>query len=110
MRAVGKIKKTDNTLTLELIKTRDILAELGKIKGERLLVGFALESANVEAYAREKLIAKNLDAIVANSPSSSTGFATSTNAGMLYLRDGTSIKLPLESKQEMAFRIVECFC
>ncbi len=105
LRTQGKIKKNSDTLTLEFARTRDILAELGKIKGKQLLIGFALESSNVELYAREKLASKNLDAIVANSPSPCTGFGAATNAGTLFFRDGTQVNLPLESKQEMAFRI-----
>ena len=61
-----KIKK-DKNLDLMLIRTKDILAELGKLKSEdQILVGFAAESEDIEENARKKLIAKNLDFIVAN--------------------------------------------
>ncbi len=60
-----KIKKKDS-LVLELEKNPDILEELGKMKGDKFLVGFALESENIVEYAKEKLKKKNLDIVVAN--------------------------------------------
>ena len=61
-----KIKKTAARLSLELDPTPDILAELGRKKGDRLLVGFAAETENLEEEARRKLEAKNCDMVVAN--------------------------------------------
>ena len=61
-----KIKKSD-TLTVNFIRNKDILLELGKIKKNKILVGFAAESENLIENAKEKLLKKNLDMIVANS-------------------------------------------
>ncbi len=73
----GKIKKTDEGMTLELERTDDILAELGRLKSKQVLVGFALEAPaglgaditdNMRSNARTKLKRKNLDAVVLNGP------------------------------------------
>jgi phosphopantothenoylcysteine decarboxylase/phosphopantothenate--cysteine ligase len=67
-RVPGKIKKGEGPMTLRLVRTPDILAELGGMKGTRTLVGFALEAADGLENARKKLVAKNLDCIVLNAP------------------------------------------
>jgi phosphopantothenoylcysteine decarboxylase/phosphopantothenate--cysteine ligase len=67
-RATGKISKTGKPLVLELVETHDILAELGRRKDHRWIVGFALESQNARVNALRKLSAKNCDAIVLNHP------------------------------------------
>jgi len=67
-RISGKMKKGPDTITLELVKTPDILSELGRIKEHRLLIGFALEAENAVENAKAKLAAKNADAIVLNLP------------------------------------------
>ena len=67
-RVVGKIGKTGQSLTLELVETIDVLAELGRQKGRRWIVGFALESQDARYNAVRKLYQKNCDAIVLNSP------------------------------------------
>lgn len=67
-RAGGKLSKTGRPLVLELIETLDILAELGRRKEHRWIVGFALEAQNARANALRKLKAKNCDAIVLNHP------------------------------------------
>ena len=72
-KAEGKIKKGEGPLVLELVRTRDILAGLGKRKGERLLVGFAAETENLQDNARAKLERKGCDWIVANDPTASGG-------------------------------------
>jgi len=64
--ADDKIKKNGAPDALRLVRNPDILAELGSRKGERVLIGFAAESRDVIAYARQKLIEKNLDLVVAN--------------------------------------------
>ncbi|MDE3198521.1 MAG: bifunctional phosphopantothenoylcysteine decarboxylase/phosphopantothenate--cysteine ligase CoaBC, partial [Acidobacteriota bacterium] len=64
--AAGKIKKTGRPLTLELEPAPDILAELGRNKGNRLLIGFAAETSDLRTYAAAKLEAKNCDIIAAN--------------------------------------------
>lgn len=99
-----KIKKSGKDITLELIPTRDILAELGeKKKKNQVLVGFALETDSEEANAKKKLQSKNLDAIVLNSLNDpGAGFKTSTNKVTIFLRSGKSIRIPLKSKEEVA--------
>lgn len=67
-RISGKMKKGADSITLELVKTPDILSELGRVKHNRLLIGFALEAENAVENAKAKLVAKNADAIVLNLP------------------------------------------
>jgi phosphopantothenoylcysteine decarboxylase/phosphopantothenate--cysteine ligase len=66
----GKLKKAEGPLTIELVRTEDILLEMGKKKGKRLLIGFALEVQDAVAEALKKYEKKNLDYIVLNTPSS----------------------------------------
>ena len=61
-----KLKKTATRLSLELDPTPDILAEIGKKKGDRILIGFAAETQNLVEEARRKMISKNCDMLVAN--------------------------------------------
>jgi len=63
--AERKIKKSGEKLTLELVKNPDIAAELGKVKGSRILVGFSAETDNLLENAALKLASKNMDMIVA---------------------------------------------
>ena len=78
--AENKIKKTSDTLTIELVKTKDILASLGKVKNQQFLVGFALETNNELENAKSKLKSKNLDLIVLNSlQDKGAGFKKETN-------------------------------
>jgi len=67
-RITGKIAKTGEPVTIEMIETDDVLAELGRDKGERWVIGFALESQNARENALQKLRAKNCDWIVLNGP------------------------------------------
>lgn len=109
-RAGEKMKKTGDTLALQLEKTGDILAELGTCKGERLLVGFAAETENLVANARQKLEGKNLDLIVANDLSQEgAGFDVDTNRVTLLYRDGRSEEIPLMGKDELADRLLDRF-
>lgn len=85
-RVRGKIKKGPQTETLRLVRTPDILAEMGRRKGRRFLVGFALEAQDARANALEKLRAKNLDAVVLNAPSS---FGADATDATVFHRDGT---------------------
>jgi len=98
----GKIKKKER-ITLELVKNPDILEELGKMKGNKILVGFALESENLVDYAREKLKRKNLDAIVANPVKVMGG---KDYEGYVITKDKV-LELPRGSKLESAKYIVE---
>ncbi len=103
-----KVKKGGEEMVLELSRTEDTLQYLGdhKRKGQ-LLCGFAMETSNLEEYAREKLKRKNLDLIAANNVKvPGAGFGTDTNVVTLYTRTG-SIKLELMSKEETAMRILD---
>jgi phosphopantothenoylcysteine decarboxylase / phosphopantothenate---cysteine ligase len=103
-----KIKKGDDRLTLELEKTDDILAELGKEKGSRILVGFAAETQKILEYARGKLIQKNLDFIVANDlTQEDAGFGVETNIVKIIERSGKVEDLPLMSKLELSHIILD---
>ncbi|MCM3600243.1 bifunctional phosphopantothenoylcysteine decarboxylase/phosphopantothenate--cysteine ligase CoaBC [Robertmurraya korlensis] len=98
-----KIKKQEGNESIELERTKDILLELGKIKKNQVLVGFAAETDHVEEYAMRKLEKKNADIIVANNVAEEgSGFGTDTNKITIYKRDGHSISLPLMTKQEAA--------
>lgn len=103
-----KIKKKDNTLTLELIKTKDILKSLGEIKKtNQILVGFALETNNEEAHALEKLKKKNLDFIVLNSlQDKGAGFQHNTNKVSILDKYNNLIKFELKAKTAVAKDIV----
>lgn len=102
-----KIKKSDDDMVLHLKRTHDIAAELGKIKGSRLLVGFALETDNEAENAAKKLRKKNLDFIVLNSlRDEGAGFAHDTNKVSI-IDSATREDLPLMSKRETAEVIVD---
>jgi phosphopantothenoylcysteine decarboxylase/phosphopantothenate--cysteine ligase len=109
-RAAQKMKKSGSALTLVLEPTPDILASVAAARHERLLViGFAAESENVVAHAREKLARKKLDAIVANDITrDGAGFDIETNIVTLIARDrDAAVELPLMSKLEAAHRILD---
>jgi phosphopantothenoylcysteine decarboxylase/phosphopantothenate--cysteine ligase len=105
--ASEKIKKTDAPETIALQPTPDILAELGRRKGERLLVGFAAETSNLRDYASRKLVAKNCDMIVANLVGAGKGFETDDNEVALVLPGGEFISLGHASKRQIADRILD---
>jgi phosphopantothenoylcysteine decarboxylase/phosphopantothenate--cysteine ligase len=103
--AAHKLKKGEGSLTLELVRTPDILRELGASKGSRFLVGFAAETEAVLENARRKRSEKNLDLIVANDVSKpGAGFAGETNAAVLIDALGES-EVPVVSKRELADRV-----
>jgi len=102
-RARGKIKKTQREMSLDLVRTPDILAELGRRKTHQLLIGFALEAIDGEENARRKLDEKNLDYIVLNSPAAIG--AERVDATILG-RDGSRIEMNDASKMDVAQRIV----
>jgi len=104
----AKIKKSGARLSLDLDPTPDILAELGLIKGNRLLVGFAAETGDLEREARRKLAAKNCDMVVGNLVGvAGSGFESDHNEVILALRTGEVIALPRASKREVAGRIFD---
>jgi phosphopantothenoylcysteine decarboxylase / phosphopantothenate---cysteine ligase len=83
-RVNGKIAKTGEPITVEMIETDDVLAELGRQKGNRWVVGFALEAENARENALQKLRAKNCDVVVLNNPS-----AIGSETNEIELIDGT---------------------
>lgn len=107
--ASSKIKKKEAILTIELEKTEDILQTLGNTKKPRqFLVGFALETDNELANAKDKLIRKNADMIVLNSLNDEgAGFGVDTNRVSLIFANGNVIKFDLASKQTVAQNILE---
>jgi phosphopantothenoylcysteine decarboxylase / phosphopantothenate---cysteine ligase len=105
--SAAKIKKTEDPMTLELVRNRDILHSLGDIKKQRstppLLIGFAAESDNLLAYGREKLEKKNLDFIVINDITAvDSGFGVDTNKVTLLDKNGARTDFPLLTKEETA--------
>jgi len=105
--AEQKIKKNDESLTLELTKTEDILASLGTKKKNQKLVGFALETNNEVENARKKLKKKNLDFIVLNSLNDKgAGFKSDTNKISIIYPDRKK-DFELKSKKEVAADILK---
>lgn len=103
--ARAKIKKDTPSLTLELVRTPDILAE---VTGKFLKVGFAAESEDLIENARQKLEKKHLDLIVANDiTDADSGFEADTNKVTIIDRDGRIESLPLLSKREVADKILD---
>jgi phosphopantothenoylcysteine decarboxylase/phosphopantothenate--cysteine ligase len=109
IRAAGhKMKKDGDAQTLDLVRTVDILQEIGKIKENRVLVGFAAETRTLRKNALEKLKAKNLDFIVGNliGPADS-GFKCNTNTVTLYYPDNREEALPTLDKLDVAHHILD---
>lgn len=106
--APHKIKKGKGTLQLELVQNPDILKSLGEQKKTgQILIGFCMETENLEANALSKLEKKNLDMIVANNLfDENAGFAVDTNLVTLYRRDGVKLQYPLLTKEEVADEIL----
>lgn len=108
LRSESKIKKGEESLPLHLERNPDIIEELGKRKGKRLLIGFAMETENLRENALAKLKAKNMDYIVANLLSQEgAGFQTDTNIVTIIGRDGEREELPLMDKLQVADRILD---
>jgi phosphopantothenoylcysteine decarboxylase / phosphopantothenate---cysteine ligase len=106
--APQKVKKSAMRMTLDLDPTPDILAEVGKKKGDRLLIGFAAETQNLVAEARRKLESKSCDMVVANLVNQTgTGFESDRNKVTLVLRTGEVIDIPEESKRKVADAIFD---
>jgi phosphopantothenoylcysteine decarboxylase / phosphopantothenate---cysteine ligase len=106
-RAEQKIKKNDDAFTIELEKTNDILASLGKIKKNQFLIGFALETENEIENAKLKIQKKNLDLIVLNSlQDEGAGFGKATNK-VTFIDSNFAIEpMSLKSKEEVALDII----
>ncbi|HET6776823.1 MAG TPA: bifunctional phosphopantothenoylcysteine decarboxylase/phosphopantothenate--cysteine ligase CoaBC [Actinomycetota bacterium] len=104
----GKLKKEEGTPRLELVPTPDILAELGQMKGDRVLVGFAAETEDVETAGRAKLVAKGLDLLVANEVGrEGTGFGSESNHAAILSRTGDDEPLREWTKAELAAAVCD---
>lgn len=102
-----KIKRKGET-SIALSPTKDIAAELGAVKGGKLLIGFALETDNEVSNAKGKMDRKNLDYIVLNSlRDEGAGFGCDTNKVTVLGRDGSAESCPLASKAEVASQIAD---
>jgi phosphopantothenoylcysteine decarboxylase/phosphopantothenate--cysteine ligase len=103
-----KIKKTAARMSLELDPTPDILAEIGRNKGDRLLAGFAAETDHLIEEARRKLTTKNCDMVVANLVGhEGTGFEAEENEVVLVTRAGDTVPVPRAAKRAVADRIFD---
>jgi phosphopantothenoylcysteine decarboxylase/phosphopantothenate--cysteine ligase len=103
-----KVKKTPMRLSLELDPTPDILAEVGRIKGDRLLIGFAAETENLVAEAKRKLQSKNCDMIVGNLVSQEgIGFESEENEVTLVQRTGETMRLDKAPKRVIADQVLD---
>ena len=106
--ATQKIKKSEGDMVLELERNPDILAWLGEHKKHQILMGFAAETNDVREHALGKLARKHLDFIAANDVSAAhSGFGKDTNQVTLYGADGSTVALPILSKDETANRILD---
>ena len=106
--SLSKVKKGSGPVSLELVRTPDILQGLAEAKGARVLVGFAAETEDLLANARKKLEAKSLDLVVANDVTAAgAGFGADTNAVVLLKRDGSRVDVPVAGKREVAERILD---
>ncbi len=106
--AARKIKKDEAVYEVTLESTPDILAEVGKRKGRRILVGFAAETEDLVENARKKLQRKNLDLMVANDVSQpGAGFDADTNAVKMLDAQGKVEELPVQSKRSVADRVLD---
>ncbi|WP_215190228.1 bifunctional phosphopantothenoylcysteine decarboxylase/phosphopantothenate--cysteine ligase CoaBC [Exiguobacterium sp. s6] len=105
-----KHKKVHGPLTIELEETTDILKTLGEKKTHQLLVGFAAETENLEQHARDKIARKRVDYLVANDVSQpDIGFRSDDNEVMLFRADGAHVRLPRQSKRELAVELLTHF-
>jgi phosphopantothenoylcysteine decarboxylase / phosphopantothenate---cysteine ligase len=106
--AAGKLKKQAGPPELHLEPTPDILQELGDRKGERVLVGFAAETQDLEEAGRKKLVEKNLDLVVVNEVGRpGTGFDALTNRAMILSSDGVDVPMREWTKASLAGAICD---
>jgi len=104
--ARAKIKKEDASLTLELKRTRDILASISRAPRTYLVAAFAAETDDLERNARAKVARKKCDVICANQVGNDAGFDRDDNALELFFANGESLSLPHESKRKLASRLI----
>lgn len=104
-----KIKKKEERLVIELERTKDILAEIGKRRTNQFVVGFAAETNDLAKYAMDKLTRKNSDLIVGNDVSEQgIGFGSDRNAVQVFGREGLVMKLEAQSKLVIARQLLDC--
>jgi phosphopantothenoylcysteine decarboxylase/phosphopantothenate--cysteine ligase len=103
--AGGKIKKTEEKMTLELVRTPDILASVAALKPAPFTVGFAAETENLEQHARQKLETKKLDLVAANRVGPGLGFEADEN-GLLLVEPGAVTELPAQPKTKLARALI----
>lgn len=102
-----KIKKSDDTLTLKLVKNVDILKSLSEIPHHARLVGFAAETENLLENAEKKLREKHLDAIIANPVGFDQGFEAEEQSAVLIFKNGEQIQFDQQSKKSLAMKILQ---
>ena len=100
----GKMAKTGEPITIEMIETDDVLAELGREKNDRWVIGFALEAENARENALQKLRAKNCDWIVLNAP---TAIGSETNSVEILAADGNVVAACSGRKAKVATRLID---
>jgi phosphopantothenoylcysteine decarboxylase/phosphopantothenate--cysteine ligase len=103
-RIAGKIAKTGDPIAIEMIETDDVLAQLGRRKDGRWVIGFALEAENPRANALQKLRAKNCDYVVVNSPAA---IGSPTNTVELIDAGGQPVAQWSGDKREVALNLIE---
>ncbi|WP_392456197.1 bifunctional phosphopantothenoylcysteine decarboxylase/phosphopantothenate--cysteine ligase CoaBC [Chryseomicrobium aureum] len=107
LQADQKIKKQDGDTVLEMERTTDILAHMGSIKSNQVVIGFAAETNDVEAYAEKKRVKKNADYIIANDVmQQGVGFGTDTNKVTVFSKSGKS-DFPFLPKQQLALELLQ---
>ncbi len=106
--SASKIKKGKDRLTVEFERNPDIIAEVGRKKGNRVLVGFSMETEDLLRNSRAKMVAKKMDLIVANDLNEEgAGFQHDTNAVVIINAAGEVERVPLMDKREVADRILD---
>lgn len=101
-----KIKKTSESLSLELERTEDILGHVASLPNRPFTIGFAAETNDLIENAKKKLLSKNIDAIIANPVGSNQGFDRDDNEATIIFKNGKSIAFPLMSKSQLADKII----
>ena len=108
MHHTHKEKKGDASMNIEFERTADILKIMSKRKAHQTVVGFSAETRDVVSYAKEKLVSKKLDYIVANEVGKlGSGFAADTNEVVLIAADGSSVKLGPSTKLAIAEELIQ---
>lgn len=106
--SLQKIKKNEEDMTIHLTKNPDILAEIGQTPHKAVVVGFSMETENLEANAIQKMENKHVDIMVANDiTQEGAGFQSETNIATLYFPDGSREKLPKMTKEDLANEILD---